>query len=118
MFSADKHASLQNADGVHTQVRGWLNQIDLGDFLAMNPERVAVDTAEVHQAGQSVSVRITPSGPLSNLDASLAWVGGPKEPAAPVEVVNLSPVERPTDIEFSAKDPGVYRVRLDCPEAE
>ena len=42
MFSSDKHGSLQNADGVHTQMRGWINEIDLGDFLAVTPEHVAV----------------------------------------------------------------------------
>jgi hypothetical protein len=30
MFSGDKHGSLQNADGVHIQMRGWATEINLG----------------------------------------------------------------------------------------
>jgi hypothetical protein len=118
MFSSDKHASLQNADGVHTQVRGWVNQIDLGDFLAVTPEHVAVDTAEVHRAGQPVAVQLKPSAAVQRLVASLTWVGGPKEPASPVETLDLSPVDGATDIEFTTKDAGVYRIQVEGEETE
>ena len=79
----DKHASLQNADGVQTQVRGWLNDLDLGGFLDVAPARVAVDTADIHRAGDPVQVIVTPSAPTAGLAASLSWVGGPGTPAAP-----------------------------------
>jgi hypothetical protein len=118
MFSSDKHASLQNADGVHTQVRGWVNQIDLGDFLAVTPEHVAVDTAEVHQAGQQLPVRLEPSAAVQQLSVSLTWVGGPKEPASAVETVDISPVDGATDLEFRTKDPGVYRIQVEGAETE
>lgn len=118
MFSSDKHASLQNAVGVHTQVRGWVNQIDLGEFLAAEPEHVAVDAADVHQAGSPVHVRVTPSAPVGKLVASLTWVGGPTGPAAPVETRELSVVAGVTDVEFAAKDPGVYRLHVEGPETE
>jgi Lecithin:cholesterol acyltransferase len=117
MFSSDKHGSLQNAQGVHTQVRGWINQLDLGDFLAVTPEHVAVDTADVHQAGQPVSIHLTPSAPV-RLVASLTWVGGPIEPASPVETQDLSPADGAMDIEFAAKDPGVYRLHVEGAEIE
>jgi pimeloyl-ACP methyl ester carboxylesterase len=118
MFSSDKHGSLQNADGVHTQMRGWINEIDLGDFLAVTPEHVAVDTADVHQAGQPVSVQVTPSAPVNRLVASLTWVGGPTQPASPLETLDLSPGDRATDIEFAPKDPGVYRLQVEGDEIE
>jgi pimeloyl-ACP methyl ester carboxylesterase len=118
MFSSDKHASLQNADGVHTQVRGWVNQIDLGDFLAVAPEHVRVDTADVHKAGVPLRVELNPSAPVGKLVASLAWVGGPNEPSVPVEAVELSPVGGATDVEFAAKEPGVYRLQVEGPESE
>jgi pimeloyl-ACP methyl ester carboxylesterase len=118
MFSSDKHGSLQNAEGVHTQVRGWINQIDLGDFLAVTPEHVAVDTADVHQTGQPVSVQLRPSAPVERLVASLTWVGGPIEQASPVETLDLSPGDGATDIEFAPKDPGVYRLQIEGAEIE
>jgi pimeloyl-ACP methyl ester carboxylesterase len=112
MFSSDKHGSLQNAEGVHTQVRGWINQIDLGDFLAVAPEQVAFDTADVHQTGQPVCVELKPSAAVQLL-ASLTWVGGPIEPALPVETLEVPPTDGATDIEFAPKDPGVYRVQVE-----
>jgi pimeloyl-ACP methyl ester carboxylesterase len=118
MFSTDKHASLQNAEGVHTQVSGWINEIDLGDFLAVTPEHVAVDTADVHQAGQQVLVQLTPSAPVERLVASLTWVGGPVDPASPVETLNLFPGDGTTDVEFAPKDPGVYRLQSEGDEIE
>jgi pimeloyl-ACP methyl ester carboxylesterase len=118
MFSSDKHGSLQNAEGVHTQMRGWINEIDLGDFLAVTPEHVTVDTAEVHQAGQQVPVQLTPSAPVNRLVASLTWVGGPTEPASRSETLDLSPGDGATDIEFAPKDPGVYRLHVDGDEIE
>jgi pimeloyl-ACP methyl ester carboxylesterase len=118
MFSGDKHASLQNADGVHTQVRGWINQIDLGDFLAAAPEHVAVDTSDVHLAREGVQVTLTPSAPVSKLVASLTWVGGPNAPATPNETRELSLVAGPKDVEFAAEEPGVYRLQIDGPESE
>lgn len=118
MFSSDKHGSLQNADGVHTQVRGWINQIDLGDFLAGAPEHVAVDTADVHQAGEPVHVTLNPSAPVGRLVASLTWVSGPSAPATPEETRELSPVAGATDVEFTAKEPGVYRLLIEGPETE
>jgi pimeloyl-ACP methyl ester carboxylesterase len=118
MFSSDKHASLQNADGVHTQMTGWINQIDLGSFLAVTPEHVAVDTADVHQAGQPLLVQLTPSAPLERLVASLSWVGGPIDQAPPAETLELSPVVSTADAEFAAKDPGVYRMQVEGDEIE
>jgi pimeloyl-ACP methyl ester carboxylesterase len=118
MFSSDKHGSLQNADGVLTQVRGWINQIDLGDFLAVIPEHVAVDTADVHRAGRPVTVQLKPSAPVERLVGSLTWVGGPIEPASPVETLDLPLADGATDIEFAPKDPGVYRVQVEGDEIE
>lgn len=118
MFSSDKHASLQNADAVHTQMRGWINEINLGDFLAAIPVHVAVETAEVHQAGQPAPVKLMPSAPVTRLVASLSWVGGPTEPASPSETLALSPGDGPTHIEFAPKDPGVYRLQVDADEIE
>jgi hypothetical protein len=118
MFSSDKHASLQNADAIHTQVNGWVNLIDLGKYLAVTPEHVAVDTADVYPAAQSVHMQLTPSAPVEVLLTSLTWVGGPVEPASPVEIRELSFVSGATDFEFGPKDPGVYRLQVEGDEIE
>jgi pimeloyl-ACP methyl ester carboxylesterase len=118
MFSSDKHASLQNARGVHTQVRGWLRQIDLGKFLASRPTSVSVDTAEVHQAGQPVSVQLTTQGTVRRLAVSLTWVGGPEATDAGPESIELPFVSGVREFDFAAKDPGVYRVQVASSEIE
>ena len=39
VFFSDNHGSLQSAEEVHIQVRGWIHQVDLGDVLAVTPCR-------------------------------------------------------------------------------
>jgi hypothetical protein len=118
MFSSDKHGSLQNADAVLTQVRGWVNQIDLGDFLAEVPEHVAVDAADVHPVGQPIPILLTPSAPLPRVTVSLTWVGGPARPASPVESLTLAPLGGPTTVDFTSKDAGVFRLQIESDEIE
>jgi pimeloyl-ACP methyl ester carboxylesterase len=112
MFSFDKHASLQNADAVQTQVRGWLNDLDLGEFLDRAPAAVAVDAAEVYEAGQPVHVRLTPSAAMAKLAVSLTWVGGPGPPAAPTPPVTVPFPDAAADIELPPAGPGVYRLQV------
>jgi hypothetical protein len=112
MFSSDKHASLQNADAVQTQVRGWLNDLDLGEFLARVPTTVAVDAAEVYEAGQPIHVTLTPSAAMAELTVTLTWVGGPGPSAAPTPAVTVPFPDAPVDVEFPPAGPGVYRLQV------
>jgi hypothetical protein len=118
MFSSDKHASLQNADAVLTQVRGWINSVDLGDFMASIPVSMSVDVAEVHQAGQGVNMQLTPSAATSGVEVSLTWVGGPVQPAEPVMSVSLPVVDGVTEVDLSAEEVGAYRLRVTGDEIE
>ena len=112
MFSSDKHASLQNADAVQTQVRGWLNDLDLGEFLARVPANVAVDAAEVYEAGQPIHLTLTPSAAIAELAVSLTWVGGPSPPAAPTPPVTVPFPDAAVDVELPPAYPGVYRLQV------
>jgi Lecithin:cholesterol acyltransferase len=112
MFSSDKHASLQNADAVQTQVRGWLNDLDLGEFLDRAPATVAVDAAEVYEAGQPIHMTLTPSAAMAELAVSLTWVGGPEPPAAPTPPVTVPFPDAAVDIELPPAGPGVYRLQV------
>lgn len=55
---------------------------------------------------------------VGKLVASLTWVGGPGEPAMPVDIREMAPVGGPTDVEFPPKEPGVYRLHVEGPETE
>jgi pimeloyl-ACP methyl ester carboxylesterase len=112
MFSSDKHASLQNADAVQTQVRGWLNDLDLGEYLARVPPTVAVDAAEVYEAGQPIHVALTPSAAMAELTVTLTWVGGPGPAAAPTPAVTVPFPDASVDVELPPTGPGVYRLQV------
>jgi pimeloyl-ACP methyl ester carboxylesterase len=118
LFSNDKHASLQNAQGVHTQLDCWINQYDLGDFKAIAPVTVSVDAADIHTAGEPIGVRLTPSSATLDIRASLTWVGGPREPVQRSSVVEIPIAEDALELEFSASEPGVYRLSVDGAEID
>jgi pimeloyl-ACP methyl ester carboxylesterase len=112
MFSSDKHASLQNADAVQTQIRGWLNNLDLGEFLARTPATVAVDAADVYEAGQPIYLTLTPSAAIASLAVSLTWVSGPGRPAAPTPPVSVAFPDAAIQVELPQANPGVYRLQV------
>jgi hypothetical protein len=65
-----------------------------------------------------VRIQLTPSAQVEELITSLTWVGGPIEPASPVETRELSFVSGTTDFEFGPKEPGVYRLQVEGDEIE
>lgn len=115
MFSNDKHGSLQNNDGVFTQVSGWLNGIDLGPFKAMAPIGIAVDTADVHKTGEPIHVHLKPSLATTGLEVTLEWVSGPaaqNKEGTILAKTTKEILEGDTDIELPAQQPGVYRLNV------
>jgi hypothetical protein len=117
-FSSEKHGSLQNDDGVHTQIRGWFDNLDLGDFMDRVPVKVAVDTAEVHPLGQPVCATLNPTSPTFGLEVSLTWVGGPNPPGPSSPSVNLPVLEDRASVELCVTEPGVYRLQVTGDEIE
>jgi hypothetical protein len=64
IFAATRHASLQNADHVITQLRGMLIEARQYRFRAGARVKVPLDLDDLHLAGsQSASVRDCPTAP-------------------------------------------------------
>jgi hypothetical protein len=118
MFSSDRHASLQNADAVHTQVHGWMTRQDLTDFKALVPVTVSVDTNDVHEFGKPVAVRLEPSSATSNVEVSLTWIGGPGTPQDLTSRIILPFIEGTQEIELAAAHPGCYRLHVESDDIE
>ena len=58
IFAATRHASLQNADHVITQLRGMLTEAKQYRFRAGAPVKVSLDLEDLYVAGEPVDVRI------------------------------------------------------------
>lgn len=119
MFSGTKHASLQNADPVLTQLRGWMSGVDLGDFRAQEPVWLAVDLADVHRAGEPIHVAVTPSEAVADIQFTLEMLaepasGGevPPTPAVPPVTGTVPAADGTTDLELPTQPPGLYRLTL------
>nr|WP_238345244.1 hypothetical protein [Actinopolymorpha cephalotaxi] len=118
MFSSDKHASLQNADGVHTQLRGWMQNINLGDFKFIAPVTVKVDIAEVHRQGEPAPLLLSPTWATLAVRASLTYVGGPGAEAEPQSAVEIPVLDGVQEVALPTGAPGVYRLRVEGDEIE
>jgi hypothetical protein len=63
MYSAEKHASLQNDDGVLTQLNGvlTLDDIDFAKFrAAMGLKALSLDLDDDYRADEQITVRVKP----------------------------------------------------------
>jgi hypothetical protein len=109
MFSSDKHASLQNADPVHTQLLGILTAKPLTGFRDVSAVRVDVD--ELLLAGETLTVTALPD--KANLDLAVTVI----DLSSGRPVGERSAMRRDTDdvhhLELAPLPPGDYRVRVE-----
>jgi pimeloyl-ACP methyl ester carboxylesterase len=75
MFAATRHASLQNADAVLTQLDGLINSLyfDLGGFRkpSLSPVKVAIEVEDLFWRGEPIRVRARPEREDVQLIATL-----------------------------------------------
>lgn len=111
MFAGTKHSSLQNADAVLTQLKGWMTGADLTGFRAGGPVRLSVELDDVHAAGEPVTFSVTPSAMTGPIHYLLEWLGGPSHAQRPV--IGLAGVVDGTrHVESPSVLPGAYRLTL------
>ncbi len=111
MFAGTKHASLQNADAVLTQLKGWMTVADLRGFRAGGPKRLSLDLADLHAAGEPVVFTVTPSQATGALRYTLEWLGGPSSGQPEVSGAAVS-VDGPRLVEVPPVQQGLYRLAL------
>ncbi|MFS0704427.1 hypothetical protein AB6N23_07890 [Cellulomonas sp. 179-A 9B4 NHS] len=66
MFAGTRHSSLQNADAVLTQLKGWMTTADLRGFRAGGQVRLSLDLDDVHPTDAGVAFTVTPSSTPSS----------------------------------------------------
>jgi pimeloyl-ACP methyl ester carboxylesterase len=110
MYSADRHASLQNADAVQTQLRGILTARPLTDFRAV--QSVRLEAEELLAAGESLAIRALPDRGNLTLQASLTDLATGLPATAPITM------RRDSDdvhwAEFAPPPPGDYRLHVEA----
>jgi len=111
MYASTRHASLQNADAVLTQVRGWLTGAQLGHFRAGAAVSLSLDLEDAYPAAMGVQATVLPSEATADLVATLEWVTGPGRAVPPVSVT-LPVQDGPRDIRISPPAPGCYRLTV------
>ena len=118
MFAGTRHGSLQNADAVLTQLRGWLSGVDLSDFRAGAPVRLSVAIDDVYPTGEPVTVTVTPSEATAEIRYQLDQLSTPAAESnsamAPVPPMSgaVPASDGPIELEIPAPGPGLYRVTL------
>jgi pimeloyl-ACP methyl ester carboxylesterase len=117
LFAGTRHASLQNADAVLTQVRGWLTGQDLSGFRAGAPVSVSVDLDDAYLATEPIVVRIRPSEAGKDLRVRLEPIPAatPRPPDA--LTVDVPVVEDWRLVELPPQPPGCYRVAVSGDES-
>jgi pimeloyl-ACP methyl ester carboxylesterase len=109
MYSADRHASLQNADPVQLQLRGILTARPLGAFRGVESVRLEAD--ELLAAGETLVLRALPDRANLVLQATITDVATGRTAIAPV------PMQRDADEVHSAEvaplPPGDYRITVE-----
>ena len=120
MYAATRHASLQNADPTHVQLRGVMNRLYLGDLGRFRkPEdapaappppsgaRLSLDVEDVFALGEPLTMRVRSDAPVDGLNAVL--IDG--DTNAEVARRNLARADSWQTIEFpSPRESGIYRV--------
>lgn len=109
MYASTRHASIQNADAVLTQVRGWLTGARLGIFRVVAPVSLSLDLEDVYHVDAGVQASVLPSRTTTDLQAELQWVGGPERPERSVSI-SLPAVDGPRSLELPCEIPGCYRL--------
>jgi hypothetical protein len=110
VFAAERHASLQNNDGVWVQVEGILQtgNLDLGAFKV--PEvRLSLDIDDAYAAAEPVSFRCRPDKELASLQALITRTDAPEEKS------KHKMTKQPDGwhvAEIPALMPGAYRVTV------
>jgi hypothetical protein len=116
MFAGTRHASLQNTDAVLTQLRGWLEQVDLTDFRAGAPVRLSVELDDVYRVGEPVAVTVTPNEATAEIRYELQQLADPgvnEQDQLPAPVTgSVSAIDGANELEIAAPGPGLYRLTL------
>ena len=116
MFAGTRHSSLQNTDAVLTQLRGWLEEVDLTDFRAGAPVRLSDELDDVYRAGEPVTVTVTPNEAIAEIRYELQQLAGPgareSEQLGPPVTGTKSAIDGANELEIAAPGPGLYRLTL------
>jgi hypothetical protein len=111
-FAASRHASLQNAESVQTQLEGALSDLylDLGAFLKpkLRPATVGLDLEDVYFADEPVAIEVDVSDPDVPLRAEIRSA----EDGAVIQASELVPGTDPRQHQFPPLKPGTYRIRV------
>lgn len=109
MYSNDRHASLQNAEAVQTQLLGILTKPDFAAFRAVQPLQLLLD--EVYEVGEPIALQALPSSGNLELVASIVELGTGRP------VVERQVLRRDADevhhLELAPLPPGDYRVTVE-----
>ncbi len=109
MFAGTRHASLQNADAVLTQLRGWLSGVDLSSFRAGAPVRLSLDMEDVHPIDEGVRFTVTPSAATAALQYRLDALDGS---GVPPLAGTVPMADGPREVVATVTRPGCYRLSL------
>ncbi|WP_256841740.1 lipase/acyltransferase domain-containing protein [Ornithinimicrobium cryptoxanthini] len=121
MFAGTRHSSLQNADAVLTQLRGWLSGVDLTDFRAGAPVWLSVGLQDVYAVGEPVTVTVTPSDGIAEINYQLEQVadplvagedGSPTGVTVPPVTGGMPAADGTNLLEIPSPGPGLYRLTL------
>lgn len=112
VFSGTRHASLQNADAVLTQVRGWFTGRRLDGFLAGAPIAVSVDLEDVFHTDEPVLVRVRPAEPGTDLQVTLDRLPTDADTLPHTVSKRADGVQDWVTVELPPQQPGCYRVTV------
>jgi hypothetical protein len=110
-YSATKHASLQNASHVHTQIRSVLSRPDLARFRdGRPPVALRLGLEDVYDAGEPVEIRVTPTDARVEVVVDIE----PLDEGVDPPVMPAMPLGRGEGATWVARvdglSPGTYRV--------
>lgn len=114
MYAGARHASLQNADAVLVQLKGFVTSLslDLGPFKAVAPTRVqlGLDVDDAYWSNQDVTFTVTPSRPGSQVLRAVAenCADGAVRDAVGLLATSTGMVRG----RLKPLEPGVYRLRI------
>lgn len=119
MSAGTRHSSLQNADAVLTQLKGWLTPVALTNWRAGAPVWLSVALDDVYRVGDPVTVSVLPSAATDKIHYRLEQLSRPgveseQDVALVPPVTGTVPAsDGPTNLEIPTSDSGLYRLTLD-----